>query len=520
MKHHDDTDRIDSLFAAARENQGGWVTIPPGDYHLTGDRPIRLPSRTTVTAYGARFHLPQTLGDRAHFDLFEGTDLVDFAWQGGQFSGHCFDHRRGDNTWEPNVCTRCIVIRTTPGGRTANLSFRDIGSFRIAGAVVTVEGVPQAGSESEVAVYAENVTLEACTFLESGKFMWDYGLLWQILVWPEDYSPAEQAMAERYFRNDLVRDGVRMEDGDDRVLLDNATRPIPVSAAGTPHHSVCFYGGELPRNLVRGRQYFVVESTPGFIRVSATFQGNPVRFEGASGKGVRLMHDLFSAFVLLYAPTGQGPGKGCFDLVGCRNVRVTGCKISALGDTMHIQRSRDIIFAQNHILGSRMGAFFLAEHCKNSTVTGNLVDGSNGSRVISVERSNEDVTIVGNTFRNGGRGSWINQPTRLILADNIFINNTTKGERDPWRGRKSFKTGDYEPWPELYFTTYQPHARYGPVTIRGNHFLTGPECAEAIVFHGGGHDLLVQGNVFDGPSRGIRVEEGCEAPVVEGNIGL
>jgi hypothetical protein len=507
MKHHDDTDRIDSLFSAARENQGGWVTIPPGDYHLTGARPIRLPSRTTVTAYGARFYLPRTLGDRAHFDLFEGTDLVDFAWQGGHFSGHCFDHRRGDNTWEPNACTRCIVIRSTPEGRTVNLSFRDIGSFRIAGAVVTVEGVPKAGSESEVATYAENVTLEACTFLESGKFMWDYGLLWQILVWPEDYSPAEQAMAERYFRNDLVRDGVRMADGDDRVLLDNATRPIPVSAAGTPHHSVCFYGGELPRNLVRGRQYFVVESTPGFIRMSETFQGNPVRFEGASGKGVRLMHDLFSAFVLLYAPTGQGPGKGCFDLVGCRNIRVTGCKISALGDTMHIQRSRDIIFAQNHILGSRMGAFFLAEHCKNSTITGNLVDGSNGSRVISVERSNEDVTIVGNTFRNGGRGAWINQPKNLILQGNIFTDNTTKGRPGPWTGRRTYRTGGWESYPEMYFSVWERNASYGPVLIRDNIFTTGPEAKAALQFECGASDVIIDGNLFRGATGAILVDQ-------------
>ena len=102
--------------------------------------------------------------------------------------------------------------------------------------------------------------------------------------------------------------------------------------------------------------------------------------------------------------------------------------LSALGDTMHIQRCRDIVFADNHIIGSRMGAFFLAEFCRNATVTGNLIDGTNGSRVMSVEKSCEDITITGNTFRNGGRGSWINQPKNFILANNIFVNNTTKGE--------------------------------------------------------------------------------------------
>ena len=460
-----------------------------------------------MTAYGARFHLPVTLGDRAHFDLFEGTDLVDFSWFGGHFSGHCFDHRRWDNTWEPNVCTRCIVVRTTERGRTANLTFRDIASFRIAGAVVTVEGVSRTDSESEVANYAENITLEACTFLDSGKFMWDYGMLWQIMVWPEEYPQADQEMAQRHFRNDLVREGVRMEDGDDRVFFNNAPSPIAISAAGTPHHAVCFYGGELPRNIVRGLQYFVVESTPEFIRVSDRFQGPPVRFEGGSGNGIRLMHDLFEAFMALYAPTGQGPGKGCFDLVCCRNIRVAGCKISALGDTMHIQRSRDVVFAQNHILGSRMGAFFLAEHCKNCAITGNLVDGSNGSRVISIERSTEDVTLVGNAFRNGGRGSWINQPKNLIIQGNLFTDNTTKGRPGPWTGRRTYRTGTWESYPEMYFSVWEKGAGYGPVLIRDNIFTTGPEAKAALQFERGARDVIVEGNLFGGTSGTILVDE-------------
>jgi hypothetical protein len=48
------------------------------------------------------------------------------------------------------------------------------------------------------------------------------------------------------------------------------------------------------------------------------------------------------------------------------------------------------------------------------------------------------VTITGNTFRNGGRGSWINQPRNFVLTGNIFVHNTTKNERDPRRGRRSF----------------------------------------------------------------------------------
>jgi hypothetical protein len=232
------------------------------------------------------------------------------------------------------------------------------------------------------------------------------------------------------------------------------------------------------------------------------------------------MSKLHRAYYHLFAPEGAGPGKGAFDLVACRNVRVTGCSLSALGDTMHIQRCRDIVFANNQITGSRMGAFFLAEHCQNATITGNTIDGTNGSRVMSVERSCTDVTITCNTFRGGGRGSWINQPVRLVIANNIFINNTTKSERDPMRGRKQMETGDYASCPEVYFTTYQPGANYGPVILRGNIFVTGPECKQALLFQPGGKDIVVEGNIFQGTGRAVRVEPGCEPPTFINNVGL
>ena len=196
------------------------------------------------------------------------------------------------------------------------------------------------------------------------------------------------------------------------------------------------------------------------------------------------------------------------DLVGCEKVIVRGCRLSALGDTMHIQKSRGMVFSGNHITGSRMGAFFLAEFCKNATVTGNTVDGTNGSRVISVEKSCEDVTIIGNTFRNGGRGSWINQPRNFVLADNVFVNNTTKCERDPRADAAISVTGDYERYAELYFTTYEPGGHYGNVIVRGNIFTSGPNAEHAVTFAPGGDGLLVSGNVFRGPVRSIAPRPG------------
>ncbi len=520
----DDTAKLAEIFASS-ESKGGMVTVPAGDYFLTGASPVKLASHMKVSAYGARFHLPQKLGDKARVVLFEGQNLSDFHWFGGHFTGHVFDPLKDENTWEPNVNTRAILLTTSPEGHTDGVTFRDITSEGVAGAVITVLCSEKKGSERDMERFAQNVTVENCSLNRSGKFMWDYGYLWQIMVWPEEYGASEKAMAAKYFRHDLVRSGLKMAEGDDRVVFDNS-KLLPVSKvregleADRGYDAICFFGDGLPHNLVRGKQYFVVDSQPEFVRIADAPGGVPIRFSEKSGPAVKLIAPLFHATLALYVPAGSGPGKGALDLVGCENVIVRGCRLSALGDTMHIQKSRGVIFANNHITGSRMGAFFLAEYCKNATIIGNTVDGTNGSRVVSVEKSCEDVTIVGNTFRNGGRGSWINQPRNLVLADNIFVNNTTKCERDPRRGRRSFLTGGYEHYSELYFTVYETGGRYGNVSIRGNIFTSGPSAEHAVTFAPGGENILVMDNVFGGPVRDIPAANGCENVVIRGNSGL
>jgi len=514
----DDRLKLAALFAKAADH-GGTVTIPPGDYYLDGAEPIPLASRTTVFAYGARFHLPEKLGDQARAVVFAGENVSDFRWFGGHFSGRVFDPDRTDNVWEPNANTRGILITTTSGGETTNLTFRDVSSDGMAGAVITVMGAAQPGSDREIDTYARSVTIENCTLQRSGKFMWDYGYLWQIAVWPEDYNDAERTLAAKYFPSEYIRGPVRMKQGDDRVFFDNA-KTLPVSERDyRGQQSLCFYDDDLPSNIVRGRQYFIVESGREFIRIADKLGGTPIRFASDSGPNLKLMYPLFHAHLALYAPKGSGPGKGALDLVGCEAVIVRGCRLSALGDTMHIQKSRDIAFSDNHITGSRMGAFFLAEYCQNAVITGNTVDGTNGSRVMSVEKSCEDVTIVGNTFRNGGRGSWINQPRNFVLADNVFVNNTTKCEHDPQRGRRSFVTGDYEEYAELYFTTHEPDGRYGNVTVRGNIFTSGDHALHAITFAPGGDTLLVSDNIFQGKVRTIAPATICTNVTICGNVG-
>ncbi|GEP41417.1 NosD domain-containing protein [Brevifollis gellanilyticus] len=511
LSHADDSARLCKLLA-----KGGTVTIPAGDYHLEGVKPLPLASNMTVFAHGARFILPETLPDKARLVLFAGENITHFTWQGGEFIGHVFDPAKKDNVWEPNANTKGIEITTTKEGGTHDIFFRDVRSNGMAGAVVGVHGL-YGKKENEVTSYAERVAVESCTLLRSGKFMWDYGYLWQIMTFPEAYEPWEVERAKKYFRMDLVRE-ITITAGDDRVKLDNTVRPIAVSVNDEPKEALTFMGEKLPNNIIRGRQYFVVDSGKDFIKIADKPQGEAIRFKDAGGG--QLAFNISGTYLGAYAPTGSGPGKGAFDIVGARDVRVTGCQLSAIGDTMHIQRCRNVVFANNHIIGSRMGAFFLAEYCQNATITGNLVDGTNGSRVISVEKSCTDVTMTGNTFRNGGRGAWINQPVNFVMTGNVFINNTTKNETDMRRGRIAYQTAKPGTFPELYFTLYEPGATYGPAIVRDNIFILGESAPdEAVTFAPNGKDILFTGNIFRTKSATIVVDPTCTNTLVDQNPG-
>ncbi len=506
----DDSARLQEMLA-----KGGVVTIPAGDYQLKGDQPITLPSNTTVLAHGARFILPETLPDQARIVVFAGQDISHLSWHGGEFIGQVFDPANQANGWEPNANTKGIEITTTQAGGTHDLLFRDIKSNGMAGAVIGVHGLYGKPSESAVTAYAERITIENCTLLRSGKFMWDYGYLWQIMTFPEAYKPWEVERAQKYFRTDLMRD---ITFTGDLVKFDNTANPIAISTTDEPKEALTFMGTGLPKNITRGRQYFAVESTSEHLKVAEKPGGAPIRFEG-EGSG-QLAHNIQATYLAAYAPTGSGPGKGAFDIVGAKDLRITGSQLSALGDTMHIQRCQNIVFANNHILGSRMGAFFLAEFCQNASIIGNLVDGTNGSRVVSVEKSCTDVTMTGNTFRNGGRGAWINQPVNFIMTDNIFVNNTTKNDPDPLLGRIAYQTGKPGQFPELYFTIYEPEASYGPVIVKDNLFIIGADApAEAVTFAPNGRDLIFTGNTFQNKAVTIIVDPSCTNTQIDHNLG-
>ena len=516
----DDTFAFQRCFNDAAKNGGGKILISPGTYYMAGAGGIEIPSNTTVTATGAKFLLPAMLGDRARITLFQGQDVVNFSWIGGHFQGYCFDPNRLDNTWEPNVHTQIFRITTSQQGNTRHLLFRDITSDQIAGAVINVLGRPEQGSESGIDTFAYDITVENCSLINSGRFCWDYGYLWEILNWPEDYTSWEREYAQKYFPRGLIREGVRFEADGERVFFNNRERPIPVSAQERPQDMVGFFAGRLPASIKRGKAYYIIESGPDYIKVSERFKGPSVRFQNVPIGEAKLMHNMVEAYWQLFMPTNSGDSIGAIDLRCCKGTRITGCTLSARGDTTYIGRCYDNVFDKNHIIGSRMGALYLAEFSKHSTITDNLVEGTNGSRTLSVEKSNEDVKIIGNVFRGGGRGNWINQPRNILIENNSFLRNTTKGEQNPKRGRRTYTTGDYDSFSELYFTIYETEGHYGGVVIRGNTFDTGPEAQHAIGFQRNGSDIQIIENTFLGAKRHVAVDPSCIGVTIARNRGL
>ena len=492
------------------------IVIEPGKYLIDGNEPIILSANTSVIATDAEFIFPRELGDKIHRIMFRGKNISNFSWTGGVFRGFVYNPLALSKVWEPHANTKCIEIVRTPDGEAKNIRVEKVQSIDVGGTVVSVSGTFEEDTWKRYPVY--NVDVSGCTFEKSGKFMWDYGYLWQRIVFPEYHSEEETLNAYKYMPEELISGEVSFSHTSPEICVENMPAEIENEA-----DTVCFFGN-VPAELQRGCCYYIrtleKRGALTYITVSSTPNGAPIPRFSTNGNGCRLFRNLFTVHHAMYSPKGSGWGKGPLDLSVCNSVKVYDCRMSASGDSMHIDKSHNVIFSGNHITGSRMGAFYIAQYCKNVTVSSNTVLGTNGSRVLSVERSTEDITIVGNTFSGGGRGVWINQPYNIILSDNIFSVNTNKCTPDPKIGRLTPNSGKYEYYPEIYFTTWQKNAHYGAVIMRSNIIKTSPYCSAAVAFHDGGRELVFESNIIQGEKRDIYVGKNCEMPHMSGNIGL
>jgi hypothetical protein len=82
---------------------------------------------------------------------------------------------------------------------------------------------------------------------------------------------------------------------------------------------------------------------------------------------------------------------------------------------------------------------------------------------------------------------------------------------------RTYATGGYEEKPELYFTLWEKDGHYGPVIVRDNIFVLGPNCGSpAVTFVPGGDDVVFSGNRFRAEKTAvIRVDPSCEKAEVQ-----
>ena len=492
------------LFNEAAKRSNSVVIIDAGEYLIDDTEPIKLCSNVTVKADGAKFLFPGFLGKNTRRIMFEGTNIENLTWRGGHFQGYVYDPDNTENLWKPYAYSGCINIVTSSEGKIKNVCIENVTSQNVAGAVVHVLGTEKS--------CAENIDVKNCRFLKSGKFMWDYGYLWQRVVFADEYDSKTVEEAFKYLPEKHISSDLYLKDG--KIWADYMPQRLP-----DERDAITFFGKKLPEGVKRGKQYFVLnKGAENGLLISETEFGEPLVIDEIP-ENTKLFRNMFYIFHDLYAPVGDTAyEKGSIDLTNCKNVNVCGCRIYAIGDSMHVNKSVNVVFSNNQILGARMGALYIGFACDNVTVAGNTVYGTNGSRTMSIECGTKNITITGNTFIGGGRGSWFNQNENIIISDNVFIRNTKKCTPDIKIGRICQATGGFESYPELYFTSYA--IEYGPVILRGNIIETEKGASAAIAFNPGGKNILVEGNIIKGDVNEIHVASGCEMPLMVNNVGV
>ncbi|HSH03776.1 MAG TPA: right-handed parallel beta-helix repeat-containing protein, partial [Anaerolineae bacterium] len=292
-----------------------------------------------------------------------------------------------------------------------------------------------------------------------------------------------------------------------RLEFDNSAGKFPWITNSAVPYFVWFYGTKVDSSLDRGAVYNVTESDINHISVIPRTGGDLVALTG-DGEDMMVMTDLQTAYYTMlhpYPPVAGEAAHGAYMVSATLGVNALDLTIAeGNGDSMLIHTSRDVLVSGNVFLGARMGAVWVGDLCDNVVVRNNYVDGGNGSRVLSVEKSSRNVVIADNTFINGGRGSWINRPRGILISNNVFVANNGKNTPDPYVGRRSWQNGGYDNYEPMYFTTHNllPYANepWGPITIVSNVMDTGSDLVPSnmIHIHDGARDVHIAGNEFKG----------------------
>lgn len=476
----DVTEPLGRFFASL--GAGDEAVLLPGLYEIS--TPISLPSGVTVTARGAIFRHP---AGRVSGVLFEAEELWDFAWRGGLFEGDVYNPAREENPLPPNAHT--VGMHIKGGGR---LRFEGVKSQNLAGSALFFDG-------REDAPFLD-LSFRNLSLLASGRFMWDYGTLWERITFPRLFPEREVRAAWEYMPREYYSSPLTFKDG-----LARAEFFPEEDSADT---CVSFFGEEMPRGIKRGKYYFSRMTEAG-LEILDPETGLPLPLSG--GRDVRLFLGLYRAYHMTYAPAGGGVSKGGCDVRHARGVEFRDSVLSAHGDCTHFHLCHDLTVENNEIKFARMGALFLSAGCQRAVLRRNKVEGGSCSRILTLETGCTDILVEGNRFSGGGRGTWIDTPHGVTVRDNEFVCNTEKCV--PGRGRRSPTDGENEKYGEIYFTARQKDAPFGDVLFEGNRVVSGEGATAALAVLGRGRNIRLKNNEFTGATRAIYAAPEAEITV-------
>lgn len=482
-KEGDHTPAFQRCFAEAQE-AGGSILIPPGDYLLLGTVPLF--SHLQIEATGARMHFSKTLPQH-RATMFYGEEIRDLSWHGGCFLGYVYDPTRGENLWEPHA--ESVAIRIKGGG---GISLSQVNGKDLAGCVFFAEGTEEAPLED---IHLSEMHTENC-----GRFMWDYGYLWQRITYPEYHTKEEVANAYRYLPEEYYSAPLSVKNG--RL----SSKRMPTAAP--EDDTVSFFGDGIPSPLKKGKFYYAEEGEGGLL-VREALDGDPILLPEGDYT-FQLFRGLYRSYHMMYAPKGGGVSKGGMDIRFAKGVFMKSCVLSASGDAMHFHHCHGGEISHCQLTGARMGAMFLSAGCSDFTVSHNRVEGGNCSRILTVESGGKNILIEDNLFTGGGRGTWIDTPQGITLRRNVFEHNTGKSTPNPKVGRLSPTEGEYEKYAEIYFTTRTQGAVFRDILMEENTVLTGEGCTAAVVCLSHGKGITLRNNRILGEAPYLYFSPECE----------
>lgn len=467
---------ISTMFqsAAASTAASKVIIFKPGSTYLLGMQNvasnIALFSNLKVIADGATFALPTSLSvplsGNTDYPLLRcfvaPANIQNFTWQGGTVVGYGFDltaNTLSTNNWQTTNGVCFIQARGSATAAPQNITIDKLTAYWLGGPAVDIEGYGITGSNGSgiTTNQASNITIRDCNFDHCGAPLWDYQRAYNWLAfYPTNLTTQNwQFASNNMVAQSTIIGAVTTTSGSTTVPFNNSPTIVPVSAAATPQNCVFFYGPTMPTytgqstpTLRFGYPYYVVASSSTGISISLTYGGAAISFSQTMSSGLYMVYGINNNYVFPGTRTrvdlGYNPTyNGAWQVSYASNVVIRGNRWSGCGDSHTLFQSSTVSMMNNIVSSAVMGCLFVGNQCSDVLIEGNIFNGNNGSRVLTIEDGSTQIAVIGNKFLNGGRGLLANNVSGLTFSGNICNNLTIKNNPVPGLGQWDFTYGNW-----------------------------------------------------------------------------